>query len=77
VELGELAMKHKQLLTRSGFEITVQVISKECNHIYISDRNLYSDEDLRSQEWWRQSGKGLLIPINDKKDLKRIKKLFK
>jgi hypothetical protein len=70
-------MKQEQILTRSGFEITLQVISDECNHIYISDRNLYPDEDSRSQEWWRQSGNGLLIPINDKKDLNRIKKLFK
>lgn len=70
-------MKQKQILTKSGYEITLQIISDNCNHIYISDRKLYPDSDSRSEEWWRQSGNGLLIPINDKEDLRQIKKLFK
>lgn len=68
-------MKQKQILITSGYEITLQIISDDCNHIYISDRNLYPDSDSRSEEIWRTQG--LLIPINDMKDLKKLKKLFK
>lgn len=68
-------MKQKSHLTKSGYEITFQIFNDNLNHIYINDRNLYPDSDSRSQDPWRTYG--LLIPVNDKKDLKKIKKLFK
>lgn len=68
-------MKQKSHLTKSGYEITLQIFNDNLNHIYINDRNLYPDSDSRSKDPWRTYG--LLIPINDKKDLKKIKKLFK
>lgn len=61
-------MKQKQILITSGYEITLQIISDECNHLYICDSNLYPDSDSRSEELWRTQG--LLIPINNKKELK-------
>jgi hypothetical protein len=70
-------MKTKYYLTKSGFQITTQVVNDKINHFYIRDTNLYPDSDSRSEEWWRQSGNVVLIPINDKKDWKKIKKLFK
>lgn len=68
-------MKQKSYLTKSGYNITIQIISDKINHIIISDTNLYPDSDSRSKDPWRTYG--LLIPINNKKDLKKIKKLFK
>lgn len=70
-------MDQRQILTRTEFEITVTVIGDEVSNLYITDRNLYPDSDSRSKERWRQSGNGITIPINDREDLKRIKKLFK
>jgi len=68
-------MKQQRYSTRSGYIITVQKFKGGANHIIIEDSNLYPDNDSRSEEIWRTQG--LLIPINDKKDLKAIKKLFK
>lgn len=34
-------MKQKSHLTKSGYEITVQIFNDNLNHIYINDRNLY------------------------------------
>lgn len=68
-------MKTKYHRTRNGFDITVQRINDKISHIIICDYNLYSDEDSRSHEIWRTQG--LVIPVNNDKDLKQIKKLFK
>jgi hypothetical protein len=57
----------------NGFIFTVQTIG-DISHLIIQDRNLYPDGDSRSEEYWRSHE--LLIPINSKKDLKEIKKLF-
>lgn len=60
-------MLEKRMLLRNGYWVTVQVISKDINHIYIRDSNLYPDSDSRSvekREW--------LIPINDIEKLKEL-----
>ena len=67
-------MKEKSLMLKNGYRITVQKIN-DVSHMIISDTNLYPDNDSRSSDYWRLNG-GLLIPINDNKDLKKISKLF-
>ena len=62
----------KELYTKSGYVITVQILSDTINHFIIRDTNLYPDSDSRSTE-----NREMLVPINDIKDIKRIKKLFK
>lgn len=68
-------MKTNRHSTKSGYIISVQKFKGGASHIIIEDSNLYPDDDSRSYEIWRT--RGLIIPINDKKDLKAIKKLFK
>jgi hypothetical protein len=65
----------KRHYCKNGYNFSVQKIG-DISHLIISDRNIYPDEDSRSDDYWRLNG-GLLIPINDKEDLKEISKLFK
>lgn len=60
-------MKQELILTKSGYWITIQVMSKNISHIIIRDTNLYPDSDSRSEE-----NREWLIPINDINDLKDI-----
>ena len=59
----------------NGYTFSV-VKTGNISTLFISDSNLYPDEDSRSQDYWRLNG-GLCIPINNDKDLKEISKLFK
>lgn len=68
-------MKTKSVYLISGYEIVFQRFNKNASHMYITDSKIYPDEDIRSQERWRRDG--LCIPINNDKDIKKIKKLFK
>lgn len=65
-------MKTKSITLRTGYEIIIQSISDEVNHIIIYDKNLYPDSDSRSEE-----RREWIIPINDIKQLKKIGKLIK
>jgi hypothetical protein len=62
-------MQTKTILTRSGYWITIQLLNKEWNSIFIRDSNLYPDSDSRSEET-----REWIIPINDIDDLKKIAK---
>jgi hypothetical protein len=68
-------MEDKRLYLKSGYEIVFQRFNKKASHIYIFDHKIYPDEDSRSEERWRRDG--LIVPINNDEDLKKIKKLFK
>lgn len=68
-------MKNKSAHLINGFEIVFQRFNKNCSHLYITDSKIYPDEDSRSDERWRRDG--LCIPINNDKDIEKIKKLFK
>ena len=67
-------MQTQTYLLKNSYGITVQKIG-ETSHIIITDHNIYPDDDSRSQDDWRHNG--LLIPINNKKDFKKIYKMFK
>jgi len=60
-------MKEERLLTRSGYNITIQIINDSINHLIIRDTNLYIDFDSRSKE-----NREWLIPINNINDIKGI-----
>lgn len=68
-------MKEKSVRLKNGYEFTFQRINEKVSHIIILDHNLYSDNDSKSGDYWRHNR--LMIPINDDKDIKQIKKLFK
>lgn len=68
-------MKTKSVRLKNGYAFTLQVFKGGTSHLIIDDYNLYLDNDSRSEEYWR--GNGLLIPINDKEDLKQIEELWK
>ena len=68
-------MKDRNHYCKNGYVFSVQQIGN-MSHLIISDRNIYPDDDSRSNDYWRLNG-GLLIPINNKEDLKEISKLFK
>jgi len=68
-------MKTKSAYLINGFEIVFQRFNKNASNLYITDSKIYPDEDSRSEERWRRDG--LCIPINNDKDIKKIKKLFK
>ena len=64
----------KEHYCRNGYRLSVCQIG-DISHISIRDSNIYPDSDSRSQDYWRINE--LIIPINDKNDLKEISKLFK
>lgn len=68
-------MEEKRAYLKNGFEVLFQRFHKDASHLYIFDSKIYPDEDSRSEERWRRDG--LCIPINNDKDIKKIKKLFK
>lgn len=64
----------KRHYCKNGYEFSTQQIG-DISHLIIFDHNLYPDKDSRSEDYWRHNG--LMIPINNKEDLKSIGKLFK
>ena len=64
----------KEYCTKEGYIFTTQRIGDVC-HLQIRDSKCYPESDIRYHEAWRSYG--LVIPINSKKDMKEILKLFK
>ena len=60
-------MVTKTIITRTGYVISIQNINNDVNYIYISDGNLYPDEDSRSKE-----RREWIFPINEKKTMIEI-----
>ena len=73
--LEKIKMETKAVHLLNGYEIVFQRFNKNASHLYITDSKIYPVEDSRSEERWRRDG--LCIPINNDKDIKKIKKLFK
>jgi len=65
----------KSIYLDTGYEFTIQRMSNKVSHIIIMDKNIYPDEDGRSEEYWRKNG--LLIPLNSDKNIKKLRKLLK
>jgi hypothetical protein len=63
-------MKTKSVRLRNGYAFTLQVFKGGKSHLIIDDYNLYPDTDSRSEEEWRRNG--LLIPIDDLKQLEEL-----
>lgn len=68
-------MEERRAYLKSGYEVLFQRFGEKASHIYIFDSKIYPDEDSRSEERWRRDG--LIIPINNDEDIKKLKKLFK
>lgn len=65
-------MKEKTHYLKNGYKFTVQQVGN-ISSLIIVNTNLYPDDDSRMDPLMRE----IFIPINNKDDLKSIKKLFK